>query len=158
MILRSILVVIEAASSILLIGIILLQKSKGGGLGMAFGGGAGETLFGSRTGNVLTKGTIILGSVFLVNTVLLAIVYSGAEDNSLMDRYLKKEAGPVAQQRAPAQQMPGQLAAPAGSVAPVAVPNLPVAAPAANVTAPVAPIAPIQTTPEPAAEPSAPDA
>ena len=39
---------IEAIISVLLIGIILLQKSKDEGLGLAFGAGVGETDFGGR--------------------------------------------------------------------------------------------------------------
>lgn len=100
MILRSVLIVVEALCSILLIALVLLQKSKNEGLGLAFGSGTGETLFGSRAGNVLTRATIILGIVFLLNTLFLAVVYSGAKDRSLMEKAL----GP--RQTAPAQQAP----------------------------------------------------
>ena len=51
----SLLLVVEVVSAFLLILIILAQKSKDQGLGMAFGGGMGESLFGSRAGNVLTR-------------------------------------------------------------------------------------------------------
>ena len=73
------LIVAEIIVSIMLILVILVQPSKSGGLGgAAFGGGGGmgEQLFGARTGNVLTKATIILASIFLLNTLLLAYLYS----------------------------------------------------------------------------------
>ena len=85
MILKAILFSIEAICSVLLIGIILMQKAKGGGLGTAFGAGVSESLFGSRTGNVLTKGTIVLAIIFMVNTVILAIVFARSHDRSIMD-------------------------------------------------------------------------
>jgi protein translocase SecG subunit len=43
-------------------------------MGMAFGAGVGESLFGAQVGNVLTRITIILGIVFLVNTTLLGLL------------------------------------------------------------------------------------
>jgi preprotein translocase subunit SecG len=72
------LIVLEILVSILLTLVILVQPSKGGGgLGGALGGGGmGEQLFGARTGNVLTKATVILATVFLVNTMGLAFLYS----------------------------------------------------------------------------------
>jgi preprotein translocase subunit SecG len=73
------LIVVEIIVSILLILVILVQPSKSGGLGGAAfgaGGGVGEQLFGARTGNVLTKATIVLASIFLLNTLLLAFLYS----------------------------------------------------------------------------------
>ena len=64
-ILISVLLIIEVLTAFLLIVVILAQKSKDQGLGMAFGGGMGESLFGSRAGNVLTRMTITLATVFM---------------------------------------------------------------------------------------------
>ncbi|WFB36599.1 preprotein translocase subunit SecG [Kiritimatiellota bacterium B12222] len=77
-ILIGLLIVVEILVSILLTLIILVQPSKsGGGLGGALGGGGmSEQLFGARTGNVLTKATIVFASIFLLNTVGLAVLYS----------------------------------------------------------------------------------
>ena len=63
-----------------------MQKTKSEGLGLAFGAGVGETLFGSRAGNVLTRITVVLGIVFLANTLVLAIIYSGVSERSLMEQ------------------------------------------------------------------------
>lgn len=78
-ILRVFLLIIEVVCALLLIGVILLQKSRSEGMGLAFGSGMGESLFGSRAGNVLTRITIILGAVFLLNTLGLAKLYSGTQ-------------------------------------------------------------------------------
>lgn len=71
------LTIVEVLSSLLLIGVILLQKSKQQGIGLAFGAAAGESLFGAQAGNVLTRATVVLAIVFLVNTALLAMLGSG---------------------------------------------------------------------------------
>jgi preprotein translocase subunit SecG len=65
------LLVIFVASSLLLIAMILIQDDQGEGLGGIFGGGSG-TPFGSRSGNVLTRFTTILGAVFLLTSLGLA--------------------------------------------------------------------------------------
>ena len=49
-IIRTLLIILEAACSLSLIGLILLQKSKNEGLGLAFGSGGGDSLFGARAG------------------------------------------------------------------------------------------------------------
>ncbi len=103
-----ILLCLEGVVSLLLVGLVLLQKSQGGGLGMAFGGAAGDTLFGSRTGNVLTKATIILGIIFLLNTVFLAMMFSNNRQRSLMERKGGGAAAVVPQQQAPAETFPVQ--------------------------------------------------
>ncbi|MBX3351787.1 MAG: preprotein translocase subunit SecG [Phycisphaeraceae bacterium] len=54
---------------LLLILIILIQKPQGGGLSGAFGSGAasgsGQTVFGARTGDALTIGTITVFVLYL---------------------------------------------------------------------------------------------
>ena len=68
------LTIIEVIVALMLTGIILIQQSKvGGGLG-AMSGGVTETFFGAGAGNVLTKATVILASIFLGTTLLLAII------------------------------------------------------------------------------------
>jgi preprotein translocase subunit SecG len=94
-ILTYVLTLIEILSCVLLVGIILLQKPRGQGSGLAFGAGMGESLFGSQVGNVLTRTTVILGVVFLVNTALLAVLGSrGSAERSVVDR-LPPPAAPV---------------------------------------------------------------
>jgi len=79
--------VVEVICCLLLVGVILLQRSKSQGAGLAFGAGMGETLFGAQAGNVLTKTTVILAIVFLVNTTVLAMlqVKRGAATKSVAD-------------------------------------------------------------------------
>lgn len=55
---------------VLLIGIILLQKGRGGGLSGAFGGVGGHSAFGSRTGDWFTGVTVGLVALFLLLGVI----------------------------------------------------------------------------------------
>ncbi|OGV54788.1 MAG: preprotein translocase subunit SecG [Lentisphaerae bacterium GWF2_44_16] len=59
--------------AILLIGLVLIQQSKGGGFGSAFGG-VGESVFGAHAGSHLTKLTVILTTFFFVLILTLAII------------------------------------------------------------------------------------
>ena len=54
-----------------LIGLVLLQKSEGGGLGM---GGGGGFLTSRGTANVLTRTTAILAAVFFATSLLLSVL------------------------------------------------------------------------------------
>jgi len=61
---------------ILLTLLVLMQKPRSEGLGAAFGGSFTDSIFGAQTSDVLTKGTIWLGSIFMVLTLVLALLYS----------------------------------------------------------------------------------
>ena len=93
--LKALFIVVEVLCCLLLIGLILLQKSKSEGLGMAFGAGAGESLFGARAGNVLSRATVMLGIVFLANTLLLGVLFA-QKDKTLMEQAPVQAAQPAA--------------------------------------------------------------
>jgi len=71
----TLLYIVAVLSALLLVGIVLLQKSKDSGM-VAMGSGVGEALFGAQVGNFLIKGTIILGSVFLLSVLAISLIYS----------------------------------------------------------------------------------
>lgn len=81
---------------IVLMGVILLQKGRGGGLSGAFGGGGGSSAFGSKTGDVLTWFTVALAGGFL----LLTVVGNYAFDKSV-DEAPQVSAPPGANPNAP---------------------------------------------------------
>lgn len=59
--------------SLLLICLVLVQPSKSGGMGAAFGG-LGQSVFGAQAGSHLTKLTVIMTSIFFVLALLLAFL------------------------------------------------------------------------------------
>jgi len=61
---------------ILLTLLVLMQKPRSEGLGAAFGGNFTDSIFGAQTSDVLTKGTIWLGGIFMALTLVLALLYS----------------------------------------------------------------------------------
>jgi len=89
--------VFEVIVCLLLGAVVLLQKPKEGGLGVSFGAGTAEALFGAQTGNVLVKITIILGTIFLLNTIVLSRLTSHGSD-SVMEGV---KTAPAAQQSLP---------------------------------------------------------
>jgi preprotein translocase subunit SecG len=60
-------------AAILLILLVLVQSEEGDSLGGIFAGGS-SSAFGSRSGNVLTRATSILGAVFLALSFGLALI------------------------------------------------------------------------------------
>src|SRR5579862_4509157 len=59
---------------LLLIGLVLIQKGRGGGLASAFGGASGHTPFGTKTGDVLTWTTSVLFGIFILLAIGLNLV------------------------------------------------------------------------------------
>ena len=115
------LTIIEVVVCLLLIGLVLIQRSKGEGLSAAIGGGMGEAIFGANVGNVVTRTTVVLGVVFLFNTICLTLLLTktrGHSTGSVMDDMAK----PPVSREAPGLPGPGTVPAPVmpGPTAPVA--------------------------------------
>lgn len=149
-ILHALLIVVEALCSILLIVVILIQRTRGQGMGIMLGAGAVESVFGAQMGNFLTKTTVILGIIFLVNTTLLAMLGAGGGSQSVADK-VPAQSAPVTGSGVPPAEGPAAgpsgrapITVPAGDAAPVGAPEA--AAPAEAPAAPAADAA----TPAPA--------
>jgi preprotein translocase subunit SecG len=72
-ILGILLLILFVIVAVLLILIVLVQNEEGDSLGGIFAGGSGSA-FGSRSGNVLTRTTTILGAAFLIISLGLALI------------------------------------------------------------------------------------
>jgi len=72
--------------------LILIQSDKGGGISGAIGGlsGANSFLGTQDTANVLTKGTYIFGTVFLVLCVLMTLFAPGGAPKSGLQKMAEK--------------------------------------------------------------------
>jgi len=72
-ILTVVLLVFFVIIAALLVLLVLIQDEEGDSLGGLFAGGSGSA-FGSRSGNVLTRSTSVLGGLFLVISLGLALL------------------------------------------------------------------------------------
>jgi preprotein translocase subunit SecG len=71
----TIVVVVHMLSCVLLVVAVLLQSGKDAGLSGAFGlGGGGQTIFGARAGDVLSKATVVFAVTFIVTCLLFTRV------------------------------------------------------------------------------------
>lgn len=61
-----------------LIGIVLIQRSEGGGLGIGTSQGMGAFMTGRGTTNLLTRTTAILAAVFMILCLTMAVMNKGA--------------------------------------------------------------------------------
>ena len=69
---ENIILVINIMSAIVLVGIILLQKSEGGALGI---GASQDSFMSSRSASsFLTKSTAIIATVFIISSISLTII------------------------------------------------------------------------------------
>ena len=59
--------------TVALIGLILVQRGKGGGLAGAFGGGGVEQAFGTRATTLAQKATGVLAGIYLLLSILLGL-------------------------------------------------------------------------------------
>jgi preprotein translocase subunit SecG len=103
--LLGLLLTIEVVVAVLMVAVVMLQppKDQSGGMGSAFGGGFEET-FGGRTGNVLSRATVVLGIILILNSLTIAFcMRGGLQAASLADREAPAPAAPTAPAEVPAQ-------------------------------------------------------
>ena len=104
---QQVVVVIHLLLALGLIGVVLLQRSEGGGLGVGSSGGMGSLMSVRGTANLLTRTTAILAACFMTTSIVLAILAGGyAQPRSILD------AAPPAQSE-PASPAPAPNNAPA---------------------------------------------
>jgi preprotein translocase subunit SecG len=127
-----VLLVILVISAILLVLVVLVQDEQGEGIGGIFGGGS-NTAFGSRSGNVLTRFTAVLATIFLVCCFGVAWINRTASPGNVIGRARQQALGTTEQQSWWVQTTP---AAP-GGITPAAPGGIIPAAP--GTTAPTAP-------------------
>jgi preprotein translocase subunit SecG len=112
------LLVVHTLIAIGLVGVILLQRSEGGGLGI--GGGTGGGLMSARgAANLLTRSTTVLASLFILSSIVLAVLAAGTNKPKKIDTSL------AAQSSAPAPvapALPGAAPAPVPAPAPATTP------------------------------------
>ena len=100
----TILIIVHVLVALLLIGTVLVQRGQGADMGVSFGGGGAQTLFGSRgSGSFLGKLTGGLAAAFMLTSLTLAF-FSQQQTGSVVDRSLAGQATPVQQPAGTPQQ------------------------------------------------------
>jgi preprotein translocase subunit SecG len=143
----TVLLLIHLFVTLALIGVVLIQRSEGGGLGIGSSQGMGAFMSGRGTANLLTRTTAILGTLFFALSLALALLNRGTSGvgRSIMDAPLPAAPAPVT-----APLVPGSPATPSPATPAAPTPGAP--AP----TAPVPPASGTPSAPAPATAPAAP--
>ena len=106
----TILLVIHIIIVVALIGVILIQRSSADGMaGMGGAGGAGF-MTGRGTANLLTRTTAVLATLFIVNSLVLAIIASKTErtSGSIIDKIISEDIKPKEEPKAEAPKTEGE--------------------------------------------------
>jgi preprotein translocase subunit SecG len=163
---ENVLLTVHLILALLLIGVVLLQRSEGGGLGMGSGGGGGA-ISGRAAATALGKITWVLAVGFIITSISMTILASrDSSSASVIDQFGGEvPSAPVAPAPSGLGAVPADLpaatdepATPPAASAPAAPPATSTpAAPAAPATPPAATEAPASAAPPAAADaPAAP--
>jgi preprotein translocase subunit SecG len=123
------LLIVQALIAISLIGVILMQRSEGGGLGV--GGSSSGFMTARGAADFLTRSTAVLGGMFIVLSIVMAAIAGATRQPVKIDTSLAGTAVPLGQQQQQQRAAPQQPQAPAA----------PASNPAQNQQAPAVPLA-----------------
>ncbi|MFQ5970692.1 MAG: preprotein translocase subunit SecG [Alphaproteobacteria bacterium] len=113
----TILLIVHLLLALGIVGVVLLQRSEGGGLGIGGGGSGGGMggLIGNRaTANLLTRATAVLAGLFFVSSIALSIL-SGTQPAT---RSIIGDVAPAEEALPPTHETPEPAATPEGPVEP----------------------------------------
>lgn len=96
---ETVLLVILLLLAIALIGVVLLQRSEGGGLGM----GGGGVMSGRAQATALSRATWLIGGAFMAASLLMTVIAAeNAGDASVVDRVSRDGTGDAGESEADA--------------------------------------------------------
>ncbi len=147
---QNVVLTIHLILALLLIGVVLLQRSEGGGLGMGGGGATGGAMTGRQAASAMTKLTWIFAVGFIITSVTLTILAAqGAGGGSVVDQF--GGTAPAPAPATPVAPLGTDLLPPANPDAPSTPPRADgTTAPADATTTPAAPAPAAPATPPPA--------
>jgi preprotein translocase subunit SecG len=124
------LLVVHGLIALALVGVILIQKSEGGGL--TSGGNAGGLVSARGAADLLSRSTAILATLFIISSLGLAWLAGHSNRPQTIDTTLARDVkpvGPLGAPTEPAPAVPGIPAPGAGPAAPGTLPAAPADAP-----------------------------
>jgi preprotein translocase subunit SecG len=141
---ENVVLTIHLILALCLIGVVLLQRSEGGGLGMG-GGSGGGAMSGRAAATALTKLTWVFAIGFIITSISLTLIAAqNASGSSVVDQFGGTASAPAT----PAAPLGTDLLPPT----PSAPADAPLAPPRADDTAPAAPATGDVAVPPPAAD------
>jgi preprotein translocase subunit SecG len=115
----TVLLVIHVLVTLALIGVVLIQRSEGGGLGIGGAQGMGSFMTGRGTANLLTRTTAILATVFLALSLVLALMTRDSSSGATsIFNFSAPAAAPASKPPASATPAPATPAIPAAPAKP----------------------------------------
>ena len=112
--------VVQGLVAAALVGIVLMQRSEGGGLGIGGGGSPGGLMSAHGAADFLTRTTKWLAVIFVVLAILLAALAVDATTGSEIDETLDRAVAPASDPLAPVGPQGEGLNAPVVDVPPAA--------------------------------------
>ena len=109
------LLIVQTLIAAALVGVILMQRSEGGGLGV--GGSSAGLMTARGAADFLTRATAILGGLFITISILLAALAGVSRESTTVDASLAKPLPVQQAPAAPATTPAGNDSAPAVPVA-----------------------------------------
>ena len=119
------LLVLHLVIAVVLIGVVLIQKSEGGALGIGGGGGGGGLMSARGTANFLTRLTAILAGLFMLTSLGLTMLADNSAPRSIADQIERQQAPVLVPSEVPVPATPGSESVPAPAASPEAVPPAP---------------------------------
>jgi len=99
------LLIVQTLIASSLVGVILMQRSEGGGLGV--GGSSSGFMTARGAADFLTRSTAVLGALFIALSILMAAIAGATREPSKIDTSLAGKTGTApAQQTQPAPAQP----------------------------------------------------
>jgi preprotein translocase subunit SecG len=105
------LLIVQAMVALSLIGVILMQRSEGGGLGV--GGSSSGFMTARGAADFLTRATSVLGGAFIILSIVMAAIAGATREPVKIDTSLAGKTAPLQQsQPAPVQNQTAPADAP----------------------------------------------
>ena len=133
---RWILTCVQVFSSLVIVGLVLIQRGKGAEAGAGFGAGASGTVFGARGATTaLSRATAVFAAIFMINSLALAYLGTSSTKQEEAQKTILDEAAarkpapnsgspaPPPATTAPAPAAPAQAPAPAPAPTPAPPPK-----------------------------------
>lgn len=119
---ENVILIVHLILALCLIGVVLLQRSEGGGLGMGSSGGGGGVMTGRQAASALSRLTWAFAVAFIATSLLLTVIAAkNAAGTSVVD--VLGTTPPAEEETAPALPEGEGLLPPASSDAPLVPPR-----------------------------------